>query len=110
LVTLRFIYTRSHDLPSKTMKPWDDPGDWILSQERSRDSKGSVFTGLILQESDPVYHEVKVPVAFYKVVSVVDNVTGRLAVTAFEMDQTSVMPRSPERLCLKRRSVFRWIR
>jgi endonuclease G, mitochondrial len=71
------------------------PGRLILSQERSRDSKGSVFTGLILQESDPVYQEVKVPVAFYKVVSIVENVTGRLAVTAFEMDQTSVMPPQP---------------
>ena len=32
--------------------------DWILSQERSRDSKGSVFTGPIFQESDPMYQGV----------------------------------------------------
>jgi endonuclease G len=74
---------------------WGDLEDWILSQERSRDNKGSVFTGPIFQESDPTYQGVRVPVAFYKVVSVVDNVTGRLAVTAFEMDQTSVMPPQP---------------
>ena len=42
---------------------WGDLEDWILSQERSRDSKGSVFTGPILQESDSVYQGVKVPVA-----------------------------------------------
>jgi endonuclease G len=52
---------------------WGDLEDWILSQERSRDSKGSVFTGPILQESDPVYQGVKVPVAFYKVVVVIDD-------------------------------------
>ena len=34
---------------------WGDLEDWILSQERSRDSRGSVFTGPIFQESDPVY-------------------------------------------------------
>jgi endonuclease G, mitochondrial len=69
--------------------------DWILSQERSRDSKGSVFTGPILQESDSVYQGVKVPVAFYKVVAVVDDAKGQLAVTAFEMDQSNVMPPQP---------------
>ena len=31
---------------------WGDLEDWILSQERSRDSRGSVFTGPIFQESD----------------------------------------------------------
>ena len=67
---------------------WGDLEDWILSQERSRDSKGSVFTGPIFQESDPVYQGVKVPVAFYKVVAVVDDAKGQLGVTAFEMDQS----------------------
>jgi endonuclease G, mitochondrial len=74
---------------------WGDLEDWILSQERSRDSKGSVFTGPILQESDPVYQGVRVPVAFYKVVAVVDDAKARLAVTAFEMDQSNVMPPQP---------------
>jgi endonuclease G len=63
--------------------------------ERSRDSKGSVFTGPIFQESDPVYQGVKVPVAFYKVVAVVDDAKGQLSVTAFGMDQSSVMPPQP---------------
>ena len=74
---------------------WGNLEDWILSQERSRDSKGSVFTGPIFQESDPVYQGVKVPVAFYKVVAVVDDAKGQLGVTAFEMDQSRVMPPQP---------------
>ena len=41
------------------LKLTDADGDWILSQERSRDSKGSVFTGPMFQESDPVYEGVK---------------------------------------------------
>ena len=57
---------------------WGNLEDWILSQERSRASKGSVFTGPIFQESDPVYQGVKVPVAFYKVVAVVDDAKGQL--------------------------------
>ena len=61
----------------------------------SRDSKGSVFTGPIFRESDPVYQGVKVPVAFYKVVAVVDDAKGQLGVTAFEMDQSRVMPPQP---------------
>jgi DNA/RNA non-specific endonuclease len=48
--------------------------------------KGSVFTGPVFQESDPVYQGVKVPVAFYKVVAVVDDAEGQLSVTAFQMD------------------------
>jgi endonuclease G, mitochondrial len=55
---------------------WGDLEDWILSQERSRDSRGSVFTGPIFQESDPVYEAVKVPVQFYKVVVVIDDAKG----------------------------------
>ena len=33
--------------------------------------------------------------AFYKVVAVVDDAKGQLAVTAFEMDQSNVMPPQP---------------
>ena len=75
---------------------WGDLEDWILSQERSRDSRGSVFTGPIFRESDPVYEGVKVPVQFYKVVVVIDDAKGQLSVTAFQMDQSIVMPPPPE--------------
>ena len=71
---------------------WGDLEDWILSQERSRDSKGSVFTGPILQESDPTYQGVRVPIAFYKVVAVIDDAKGQLSVTAY---QSNVMPPQP---------------
>ena len=74
---------------------WGDLEDWILSQEQSRDSKGSVFTGPIFQQSDPMYQGVRVPVAFYKVVAVIDDAKGQLSVTAFEMDQSDVMPPQP---------------
>jgi endonuclease G len=42
-----------------------------------------------------VYEGVKVPVEFFKVVVVVDDVKGRLSVTAFRMDQSGVMPSQP---------------
>ena len=90
---------------------WGDLEDWILSQERSRDSKGSVFTGPIFQESDPMYQGVRVPVAFYKVIAVIDDAKGQLSVTAFEMDQSDVMPPRPEAPNLEHRSIraaFQW--
>jgi hypothetical protein len=42
-----------------------------------------------------MYQGVKVPVAFYKVVAVVDDSKGQLAVTTFQMDQSNVMPPQP---------------
>ena len=42
-----------------------------------------------------MYQAVRVPVAFYKVVAVVDDAKGQLSVTAFEMDQSDVMPPQP---------------
>jgi hypothetical protein len=45
-----------------------------------------------LSDSDPVYEGIKVPVEFYKVVAMVDDAKGQLSLTAFEMDQSSVMP------------------
>ena len=42
-----------------------------------------------------VYERVKVSVAFHKVIVVVDDVKGRLSVTAFQMDQTKVIPPLP---------------
>ena len=42
-----------------------------------------------------MYQGVRVPVAFYKVVAVIDDAKGQLSVTAFEMDQSNVMPPQP---------------
>jgi DNA/RNA endonuclease G (NUC1) len=89
---------------------WGDLEDWILSQERSRGSRGSVFTGPIFQESDRVYEGVKVPVQFYKVVILIDDDKGQPSVTAFQMDQSSVMPPPPRaaepRSTIRSRSLF----
>ena len=71
---------------------WGDLEDWILSQEQSRDSKGSVFTGPIFGTDDPVYHGVRVPVRFFKIIVVIDDAKSQLSATAFVMDQTSVLP------------------
>ena len=42
-----------------------------------------------------MYLGVRVPVAFYKVIAVIDDAKGQLSVTAFEMDQSDVMPPQP---------------
>lgn len=74
---------------------WGDLEDWILSQEQSRESKGSVFTGPIFNETDPVYEGVQVPVEFYKIIVVVDDDIGKLSATAFRQSQRDVMPAAP---------------
>ena len=71
---------------------WGNLEDWILSQEQSRNSKGSVFTGPLFHADDPVYHGVAVPVLYYKIIAVVDDATSELSVTAFRLDQSGVMP------------------
>jgi len=76
---------------------WGDLEDWILSQEQTRESRGSVFTGPIFQDSDPTHRGVKVPEQFYKVVVVVDDALNQLSATAFRQSQADVMP-TPERI------------
>jgi endonuclease G len=72
---------------------WGNLEDWILSQQQSRESKGSVFTGPIFQVSDKIYAGVQVPVEFYKVIVVVDDALNQLSVTAFCQSQINVMPK-----------------
>ena len=43
-----------------------------------------------------MYEGVKVPVQFYKVAVVIDDAKDLLSVTAFQMDQSSVVPPRPE--------------
>jgi endonuclease G len=71
---------------------WGELEDWILSQEKTRNSKASVFTGPIFHDGDPVYAGVRVPVRFYKVVVVVDDAKGQLSATAFNLDQSGDLP------------------
>ena len=42
-----------------------------------------------------MHQGVRVPVAFYKVVAVIDDAKDQLSVTAFEMDQSDVMQPQP---------------
>lgn len=58
--------------------------DLFAGAEPGRQRVGLHRSGL--SKSDPVYQGVKVPVAFYKVVAVVDDAKGQLSVTAFQMD------------------------
>lgn len=81
---------------------WGNLEDWILSQEQSRGSQGSVFTGPVLQADDPVYHTIAVPVLFYKIVAVVDDDKDELSVTAFLLDQTDMLPPREEEARLER--------
>jgi endonuclease G, mitochondrial len=74
---------------------WGDLEDWILSQQQTRDAKGSVFTGPIFNLNDPVYEQIKVPISFYKIIAVIDDQTNKLSVTAFRQSQKKVMTEGP---------------
>lgn len=71
---------------------WGDLEDSILGRKQTRAARASVFTGPVFHQADPVYSGVQVPVRFYKVVAVVDDERDRLSVTAFRLDQPTVLP------------------
>jgi endonuclease G len=75
---------------------WGDLEDWVLSQEQTRASKASVFTGPIFRSDDPVYRGVQVPRQFYKIIVVVDDETHRLSAIAFKRDQSADLPTGAE--------------
>ena len=62
--------------------------DYILSAARVRGLKVSVFTGPVFRDDDPLYRKiVRLPRAFWKIVAVVDDATGALAVSGYILTQ-----------------------
>ncbi len=67
---------------------WRRLEDYVLSAARARGLRVSVFTGPVFRDDDPLYRRiVRIPMAFWKIVAVVDDATGKLSVTAYVLTQ-----------------------
>jgi endonuclease G, mitochondrial len=69
--------------------------DYALSHAREDGMKISVFTGPYFRDDDPEMYEVRIPVAFWKIIAFVHDETGELCATGYEMNQGRSLP--PER-------------
>ncbi len=62
--------------------------EYVLSAARVRGLKVSVFTGPVFHNGDLLYRKiVQIPRAFWKIVALVDDVTGALSVTGYVLTQ-----------------------
>jgi endonuclease G len=72
---------------------WLGLEDYALQHARSDAMRICVFTGPYFAADDPVVANVRIPVAFWKVIAFIHDDTKRLCATGYEMDQRSVLPR-----------------
>jgi endonuclease G len=69
-------------------RDWVGLEDYVLSNARTRGLKVSVFTGPVFGDKDPEYRKlVKLPKSFWKIVSVINDDTGKLSITGYVLCQ-----------------------
>ncbi|MEO0834626.1 MAG: DNA/RNA non-specific endonuclease [Cyanobacteria bacterium J06642_3] len=66
---------------------WLELENYLLDNANNRDLKISVFTGCIFNPRDIEYRGVKIPEEFWKVVVMVNKVTGQLHATGYILSQ-----------------------
>ncbi|MEV8057660.1 DNA/RNA non-specific endonuclease [Streptomyces antimycoticus] len=84
-----FHYTNAApqmDIFNQGKKLWQGLENFLLDHAEDFDRKLTVFTGPVLEDSDPPYRGVQVPLRFWKVAAFMHD--GDLAVTAYVLDQS----------------------
>ncbi|MGW2786340.1 DNA/RNA non-specific endonuclease [Streptomyces populi] len=84
-----FHYTNAApqmDVFNQGKKLWQGLEDFLLNHAKNFHRKLSVFTGPVLEDTDPPYRGVKVPLRFWKVAAFMQD--GELAATAYVLDQS----------------------
>ena len=66
---------------------WLSLENYALQNARKDDMRISVFTGPVLTLGDPVMFGVAIPVAFWKVIAFIHDVTGKLCATGYRISQ-----------------------
>jgi endonuclease G, mitochondrial len=61
--------------------------DYALQHAREDEMKISVFTGPYFAEGDPEMYGVRIPLAFWKIITFIHDETGKLCATGYEMNQ-----------------------
>ncbi|MEU6163169.1 DNA/RNA non-specific endonuclease [Streptomyces tanashiensis] len=74
---------------------WQGLENYLLDHAAAYDRKLTVLTGPVLQDSDPPYRGVQVPLRFWKVAAFVQD--GALAAAAYVLDQSPDLSRDAER-------------
>ncbi|MFF6852225.1 DNA/RNA non-specific endonuclease [Streptomyces antimycoticus] len=83
-----FHYTNAApqmDIFNQGKKLWQGLENFLLDHAEDFDRKLTVFTGPVLEDSDPPYRGVRVPLRFWKVAAFMHD--GDLAATAYVLDQ-----------------------
>ena len=75
---------------------WLELEDYALDNAVKDGMRISVFTGPYFTNDDPIYHGVKVPVGFWKIIVFKHDITGKLSATGYEMDQSQSLPSEDE--------------
>lgn len=74
---------------------WQGLENYLLDHAAEFDRKLTVLTGPVLQDSDPPYRGIQVPLRFWKVAAFMQD--GALAATAYVLDQSPDLTRDAER-------------
>ncbi|MFC9392280.1 DNA/RNA non-specific endonuclease [Streptomyces sp. NPDC057027] len=74
---------------------WQGLENYLLDHAAEYDRKLAVLTGPVLQDSDPPYRGLQVPMRFWKVAAFVQD--GALAAAAYVLDQSPDLSRDAER-------------
>jgi endonuclease G, mitochondrial len=69
---------------------WQGLENYYLGNAELRDRRMSVFTGPVLDDDDPIYKGVRLPLAFWKVI-VYDRADGTLATAAYSLEQAKLV-------------------
>lgn len=93
-----FHYTNAApqaDVFNQGKQVWQGLENYLLDHAARHDRKLSVLTGPVLHDADPPYRGVQVPLRFWKVAAFVHE--GRLAATAYVLDQSPDLTRDADR-------------
>ncbi|MFH9726514.1 DNA/RNA non-specific endonuclease [Streptomyces sp. NPDC017254] len=74
---------------------WQGLENYLLDHAATYDRKLTVLTGPVLQDSDPPYRGIQVPMRFWKVAAFLQD--GALAAAAYVLDQSPDLSRDAER-------------
>ncbi len=76
-----------HELNTKT---WSDLEDYVLDNAGAHELKVSVFTGPVLDPSDPEYRSIRIPQQYWKIVAFRRTDTNRLSITGYMLSQANL--------------------
>jgi endonuclease G len=77
----------SPQMAAFNQKTWLELEDFILDNTRRWNARATIFTGPVLRTDDPVYRDVQIPRAFWKVVAFLGD-DGKPSASAYLIDQT----------------------